>query len=172
MTLSGSWAEASITLACVQTLLLISATVSISFSWLWFKIMGLFSVHGRIASQAQFHSQQSQRTSIAVTPESADPGQGHGRCSLTFLEDSVEEQQSPPSYWQYARLLMVSHQPSAWKGYGRGARLCERSFKSIRFAPKSRGPRSSARPLCPLPPHTTPSSKPKGTRYPSWCAWE
>lgn len=34
-----------------------------------------------------------------------------------LCEDKVEAQQSPPSYWQYARLLIVSHQPSAWKGY-------------------------------------------------------
>ncbi len=39
------------------------------------------------------------------------------RMIFTFLDERVDGQQSPPSYWQYARLLMVSHQPSPSNGY-------------------------------------------------------
>lgn len=35
---------------------------------------------------------------------------------FTSLVESVDGQQSPPSYWQYALLLLVSHQPSPPKG--------------------------------------------------------
>jgi len=65
--ISGSWAELSVPLARVQTLLLISGMMPISFSWLWFKIMGLFSVRGRIALRSRFHGQQSQGAWLAVT---------------------------------------------------------------------------------------------------------
>lgn len=39
------------------------------------------------------------------------------RVWFTFLDERVDGQQSPPSYWQYARLLMVSHQPSPPNGF-------------------------------------------------------
>lgn len=72
MKFSGSWAELSVSLALVQTLLLSRGMMSTTCSWLGFEIRALLPICGEIALQAWFYGQQSQRAWLAVATSSLD----------------------------------------------------------------------------------------------------
>lgn len=157
MKLTGSQTELPVPLARAQTVLFISEMTSISFSWLGFKIMGLFSVRGRIALQARLHGQQS-----PCNPKSWPlpwkmltylPGGQRGRAAVT------------PVILAVCSVVDGVAPAVCLEGLGREMKGL---FKSIKLPPKADIPAPLKSPCAPLirakaTPYTT-SSKPKGTR--------
>lgn len=159
MNLTGSQTELSVPLAGVQTMLFISKVTSISFSWLGFKIMGLFSVRGRIALQARFHGQRS-----PCNPKSWPVP----RKTLTYLPGGQRGGAAVTSVILAVRPVVDGVAPAVClEGLGRETKGL---FRSIKLPPKAEipGPRESpCAPLIRAKARVTPyktSSKPKGTR--------